>query len=156
MPHPIPAGPRRGEEQTGQPARHQPHNRRASSHEEEKRLRAVSPELSAYVDFLLETPGLQRHQCLRRLLAISRRMSPELFLRSVARAHRYRITCLHTLERIARLYLAEGLGELSPLSPAIDETFRERPAYQEGALTDLPDLSQYDDSHEPDPAGPLT
>lgn len=130
----------------GQPApRHQPHHRKASSHEEEKRLRAMAPDVGAYVDFLLETPGLQRHQCLRRLFAISRRMSPELFLRSVWRAHRYRITCLDTLERIARLYLAEGLGELSS-PPAVDETFRERPAYQEGALTDLPDLSQYDSS----------
>jgi hypothetical protein len=125
------------------PPRHQPHNRRASSHEEEKRLRAMAPEIGAYVDFLLQTPGLQRHQYLRRLLAISRRMSPELFLRSVARAHRYRISCLATLERIARLHLAEGLGELSWL-PAIDDSFRERPAYREGALTDLPDLSQYD------------
>lgn len=130
----------------GQPAPgHQPHHRKTSSLEEEKRLRAMAVEIGDYVDFLLKTPGLQRHQCLRRLFAISRRMSPELFLRSVQRAHRYRITCLDTLERIARLYLAEGLGELFP-PPAIDEAFRQRPAYQEGALTDLPDLTQYDSS----------
>lgn len=136
----------------GQPApRHQPHNRKASSLDEEKRLRAMAPEVGAYIDFLLETPGLQRHRCLRRLLAVARRMSPELFLRSVRRAHRYRIVCLDTLQRIARLYLAEGLGELFS-APAIDESFRERPAYREGALTDLPDLSQYESfSHDLDP-----
>jgi len=139
----------------GQPApRYQPHHRKASSLEEEKRLRAMAQEISAYVDFLLKSPGLQRHQCLRRLFAISRRMSPELFLCSARRAHRYRITCLDTLERIARLYMAEGQGELFP-SPTVDEGFRDRPAYQEGALTDLPDLSQYDtSSHDPDDPRP--
>ena len=139
----------------GQPApRYQPHHRKASSLEEEKRLRTMAQEISAYVDFLLKSPGLQRHQCLRRLFAISRRMSPELFLCSARRAHRYRITCLDTLERIARLYMAEGQGELFP-SPTVDEGFRDRPAYQEGALTDLPDLSQYDtSSHDPDDPRP--
>jgi hypothetical protein len=131
----------------GQPAaRYQPRHRKSSSDEEEKRLRAMDPTVGAYVDFLLQSPGLQRHQCLRRLLASSRRMSRELFLRSVQRAHRYRITGLDTLERIALLYLKEGPDE-PPSPPAIDETFRERPAYQEGALTDAPDLSRYRD-HE--------
>jgi hypothetical protein len=65
-----------------------------------------------------------------------------LFVRSVERAHRYRITDLATIEKIALLYLKEGLGEL-PLPP-IDESFRDRPAYREGSLTDSPDLSQYE------------
>ena len=131
------------------PPRHLPRHRHHSSDEEEKRLRALDPSVAAYVDFLRQTPGLQRHQCLRRLLAISRRLSPDLFLRSVQRAHRYRITSLEVLERIALLYLKEGWGQGASL-PAIDESFRQRPAYQEGALTDAPDLSVYRD-HEPDP-----
>ena len=69
-------------------------------------------------------------------------MTPELFVRSVERAHRYRITSLATLEKIALLHLKEGLGELP--SPPVDESFRERPAYLEGSLTDSPDLSQYE------------
>ena len=104
-------------------------------------LPAPNPAVGAYVDFLLQTQGLQRHQCLRRLLALSQRMTPELFLRSVQRAHHYRIHCLKILERIAVLYLREGVGALP--SPAIDEAFRERPAYLDGALTDSPDLSRY-------------
>lgn len=118
-----------------------PRHRQHPSHEEQKRLRALDPTVSAYVDFLLATPGLLHHQCLRRLWALSQRMSPELFVRSVQRAHRYRIHCLETLEKIALLYLKEGLGQL-PL-PAVDEAFRQRPAYLEGSLTDAPDLSQY-------------
>lgn len=126
----------------GPPPGRQPRHREQPSQEEEKRLRALDPAVGAYVDFLLQTQGLQRHQCLRRLLALSQRMTPELFLRSVQRAHRYRIHCLKTLERIAVLYLKEGVGALP--SPAIDESFRERPAYLDGALTDSPDLSRYE------------
>lgn len=127
----------------GQPASpYKPRHREQSSDQEEKRLRAMAPAVSAYVDFILASPGLLRHQYLRRLLAWSGRLSRELFVRSVERAHRYRITSLATLEQIARLQFQAGTDEL-PLPP-IDESFRDRPAYQEGSLTDSPDLSQYE------------
>jgi len=127
----------------GQPASpYKPRHREASSDQEEKRLRSLAPAVSAYVDFILASPGLLRHQHLRRLLALSKRLSPELFVRSVQRAHRYRITSLATLEQIARLQFQAGTDEL-PL-PSIDESFRDRPAYQEGSLTDPPDLSRYE------------
>lgn len=133
----------------GQPApRHPPRHRHFSSDQEEQRLRALDPSIAAYIDFLLESPGLHRHQCLRRLWAFSRRLSPELLVRSVQRAHRYRITSLEVLERIALLYLKEGWGQAASL-PAVDEAFRQRPTYQEGALTDAPDLSIYTD-HDAD------
>ena len=35
--------------------------------------------------------------------------------------------------------------------PKVDEDFRQRPAYQEGYLTDQPDLSVYDQLNEEDP-----
>jgi AcrR family transcriptional regulator len=120
-----------------------PRHRPQPSDEEEKRLRALAPDVGAYVDFLLATPGHLRHQTLRRLWALSQRMSAELFVRAVARAHRYRIHDLRTLERIAQLYLQESPNPL-PL-PAIDESFRDRPAYQQGSLTETPNLSEYDD-----------
>lgn len=127
----------------GQPASaYKPRHREQSSDQEEKRLRAMAPAVSLYVDFILASPGLLRHQHLRRLLALSGRMSPELFVRSVERAHRYRITSLATLEQIARLQFQAGTDEL-PMPP-IDESFRDRPAYQEGSLTDPPDLSRYE------------
>jgi transposase len=127
----------------GQPvSSYKPRHRQQPSHEEEKRLRAMGPAVGAYVDFILTAQGLLRHQYLRRLLALSQRMTPELFVRSVERAHRYRITSLATIEKIALLYLKEGSTEL-PLPP-IDESFRDRPAYREGSLTDSPDLSQYE------------
>ena len=39
-------------------------------------------------------------------------MSVELLSRSLERARKYRITELETVERIARLYLQQGAGEL--------------------------------------------
>lgn len=117
-----------------------PRHRKQPAHEEEKQLRALSPQVSAYVDFLLKTPGIYRHEQLRRLLALSRKMTSQLFIKSVERALKYQITSLPTLERIARLYLEEGTG--LPCVE-IDENFRQREAYQEGSLTEHPDLSIY-------------
>jgi hypothetical protein len=125
----------------GQPPRYRPRNRKLSSQEEEKRLRAMDPAVGAYVDFILGTPGLLRHQFLRRLWALRQRWSPALFLRTVERAHRYHITSLETLERIALLHLDDtALPE-----PAVDPELEKRPAYQEGSLTETPDLSRYDE-----------
>jgi transposase len=131
----------------GFPAPHQPKNRKHPTDEEEKRLRALAPEVSTYLDFALEIKGLQRHAFLRRLLALSQKMTAELFSKSVQRAGQYRITSLETLERIAGLYFKEATGEL-PLAE-VDEGFRQRAAYLEGALTDQPDLSRYQDPSEP-------
>jgi len=117
-----------------------PRRRHQPAHEEEKRLRAIAPSVSGYVDFILKTPGINRHEHLRRLLALSRRMTPELFIKTVERALKYQILDLPTLERIALLYLGTG-AELPCVE--IDETFRQREAYLEGCLTEAPDLSSY-------------
>ena len=117
-----------------------PRNRKQSSQEEEKRLRAMGPVVSTYVDSILGTAGILRHQFVRRLFGLSQRWSAALFLKSVERAHRYQITSLETLERIALLYLDEGaLPE-----PFVDPDLEKRPSYQEGSLTQTPDLSRYD------------
>ena len=120
----------------------QPMHREKPAHEEEKRLRALGEAAGLYLDFALATPGLQRHQFLRKLFLLSQRMTSDLFLKSLARARRYRISSLITIEGIARLHLAEGwTGHLSAVE--IDPDFRQRPAYQEGSLTEQPDLSIY-------------
>lgn len=126
----------------GSHPRHPPRHLKRDSDEEEKRLRALDPAVGEYVDFLLKTQGLQRHRCLRQLLAISQRMSPELFVTSVRRAHRYRVECLQTLEKISRMLLGQSASPIP--SPSLDDSFRDRPAYQEGSITDSPDLSHYE------------
>jgi transposase len=125
----------------GQKPRYRPRNRKLFSQEEEKRLRALDPVIGAYVDFILGTPGLLRHQFLRRLWTFHQRWSTALFLRTIARAHRYHITSLETLERIALLHL----DDTALPDPVVDPDLEKRPAYQEGSLTDTPDLSNYDE-----------
>ncbi len=125
------------------PPPHRPKNRRKPTQEEDKRLRAIGPPVSAYLDWVLQDKGLTRHSFLRKLFALSRKMTPELFLQTIERAHKYRITDMDTVERIALLHLNQGL-DLLPLAE-VDESFRQRPAYQDGALTEAPDLSVYED-----------
>ena len=138
------------------PPRGQPINRKHSSAQEETHLRALDPDVGLYLDFCLKTPGLQRHVFLRRLFLFSRRLTPDLFVASVRRAHHYQITRLEVLERIAQLLLTQGLFE--PITPEIDETFRQRDTYQQGALTDPPDLSSYQvpppPPQDPEPPAP--
>jgi hypothetical protein len=137
----------------GQPAPpHHPHHRHRPTELEEKHLRALAPAVSAYLDFALPTKGLSRHPFLRRLLALlSRRMSVELFRQTLERARKYRITDLETIQNIAWLYLQQSPGQGPPVE--LDADFRQRPAYQEGSLTDPPQLSNQDPPVEP-PSSP--
>lgn len=126
--------------------RHQPRNRHRSAKLEEQRLRTLGDEVSTYLDFALSACGVQRHRFTRQLFALSREMSVDLFRKTVERAHRYRIVDLGTLRRIAWLCLTQEDGVLPEVD--VDEDFRQRPAYQEGYLTDQPDLSKYDQLSE--------
>lgn len=129
------------------PPGHRARNCKQPTQAEEKHLRTLDPAVNAYLDFALPAKGIQRHEFIRKLLSYSRRMSVELLSQSLERARKYRITELETVERIARLYLQQGVGEL-PLVQ-VDEAFREREAYQEGSLTEPPDLSIYQDPPAP-------
>jgi hypothetical protein len=131
----------------GRPAPpHHPHNRHQPTELEEKHLRALAPAVGAYLDYALPTKGLARHQFLRRLLALSRKMSVELLVQTLERARKYRITSLETLQNIAWLYLQQGPGQ-APLVE-IDAAFRERETYQEGSLTDPPEPYQDPADHD--------
>ncbi len=127
----------------GQPAPRDNPQRRRGSEAEEKHLRALGEAVGAYLDFALEQKGLRPHEFLRRLLGLSRRMTAALFVRSVERARKYRIADLATIERIALLYVQQGSGEL-PVAE-VDAAFTEREAYREGAQTEPPDWSLYQD-----------
>jgi transposase len=130
--------------ETGRP-RYWPKNRRQPTEQEEKRLRALGASVSAYLDFACAVKGLARHNFLRQLWTLSRRMTPELFLQTIERAAKYRISSIETIERIALLQMTQGLGPLP--AAEIDQTFQQREAYLEGSLTEQPDLSIYDQPH---------
>ena len=126
--------------------RHQPQNRHRDAKLEEQHLRALGDEVSAYLDFARSAPGVQRHRFTRALFALSRQLTSDVFRKAARRAHRYRIVDLATFRRIAWLCLSQEEDVLP--EPEVDEDFQQRPAYQEGYLTDLPDLSVYDQLSE--------
>ena len=127
----------------GQPQpRYQPKKRRRDAKLEEQRLRALGDEVSAYLDFALKAPGIQRHRFTRELFALSRKLTRGVLIKTAQRALRYRIVDLATLRRIAWLCISQQDDVLPEAE--VDEDFQQRPAYQEGCLTDQPDLSVYD------------
>jgi transposase len=132
------------------PPRYLPKHRHHGSQQEEQRLRALGPEVAAYLDFALAAPGLQRHRYLRELFALSRKVTPAVFVAALTRARRYRVVEMETLHRIAWLCMSQE----QPSLPSVDEDeqFRQRPAYEEGFLTDEPDLSVYDETPGQDDA----
>lgn len=131
----------------GQPKpRHEPNNRRKPTLEEEKRLRAIAPQVGAYLDSDWTPKGAGRHRFLRELFRLSGRMTPALFVRTIERALKYRIAEVETIWRIALMHLQDGLDTLSAVD--LDESFTERESYQEGSLSDEPDLSRYEDPAE--------
>jgi len=80
------------------------------------------------------------------------RRDPEATRQALLRALQYRVVELQTLQRIAWFCMSQGETQL-PYAD-VDESFRQRPAYQEGCLTDEPDLSRYDELSHEDPSDP--
>jgi hypothetical protein len=125
----------------GMPPARQPKNRKQPTQEEEKRLRAMSATVDGYLNFALHA-GVQPQRFVRELFGLSCRMTPAVFIETLARALHYRITDLETLRRIARLSISQQEFQLSGVE--VDESFRQREAYQQGHLTDAPDFGLYD------------
>jgi len=128
----------------GQPKpKNQPHNRKRPTAMEEKKLRAVSPEVDTYLnDFALKLNGKKRHGFIRKLYGLYQKLTPTLFIKSIKRALKYRITDIPTIERIAVLQMHSGIYEVRTVE--IDREYHNRKAYIEGLFTDEVDLSVYD------------
>jgi len=121
---------------------HAPKNRKKPTAEEEKRLRDMAEVVGAWLDFALDPGGIARHRVVRDLFRLSKQMTEPLFVRSVARAMKYRICSVETIRRIALMYLGEGEGTLP--SAEVDESLLDRASYTEGRLTDEPDFSTWE------------
>ncbi|RLB58490.1 MAG: helix-turn-helix domain-containing protein [Deltaproteobacteria bacterium] len=135
----------------GQPvSRYQPNNRKRPTAGEEKKLRAVSPEISAYLDFAIKEKqsGKKRHGFIRRLYGLYQRLDQSLFIKSINRALKYRVIDIATIERIAVLYLRTGSYEVS--DAGFDAEYKKREAYLKGRFTDEADLSKYKMSEDDD------
>jgi len=127
----------------GQPEpQRQPKHRKKPTEGEEKKLRSSAEEIDEYLSFVLKQNGIQKHRFIRRLYGLYQKIAFPLFIKTVRRALKYRITDIQTLERIAILQLKEGNYEVPFVET--NEEFRNRESYLEGCFTDEVDLSQYD------------
>lgn len=121
---------------------HKPHNRKRPSEQKEKRLRSMASEIDSWISFAMPLSGKQKHSFVRELFRLSQKVDKDILIQGVVRAHKYRITDLSTLERIIMLQITDSQYEL-PLVD-IDEDFKDRSSYQEGQLSDAPNLSLYE------------
>ena len=76
-------------------------------------------------------------------------MTHSLLVQTLERALRYGITDIGTLRRIARLSAQQGQLDLN-FTVQVNDSFCEREAYQEGRLSEAPDLSVYEQNFEDD------
>ncbi len=133
----------------GKPApKHQPAFRKKPTAEEEKRLRAVDPDVDRYLNITLKPMGVKKHRFLRRLYGLYQKLAEPLFIKTIKRALQYRISDMETLERIAVLLMQEGDYHL-PNMP-VDHELQHRQSYLEGCFSDEPDLSIYEKLIEDD------
>jgi len=122
---------------------YKPRHRSHPTEQEERKLRALDVCVDTYLNFALkEKSGEQKHKFIRQLFILQQRITSSLFLKTIKRAQRYRITDLRSLERIALLQMTEG--DMETLSIDIDGQFQDREAYREGRLSDEVDLSIYE------------
>ena len=124
------------------PKRNPKYSRNASQAEEAK-LKALGDDVEDYLNFAIKEKSVkQKHKFIKHLYSLKLKIAPELFLSTIKRAFKYKITKIQTIERIAILQLNDKNTALPYIE--IDEEFKNRDAYLEGQLSDDVDLSIYD------------
>jgi len=113
---------------------------------EEKRLRAAAKEIDDYLNFALKHEGKQKHRFIRQLHCLYQKIVLPIFIKTVQRALKYRITDVKTIERIALLQMREGNYKVPPVE--IDQNLHSRQSYLDGLFSDEADLSVYDEMIE--------
>lgn len=125
-----------------------PEYRKKPSALEEKKLRGTTSEVDDYLNFVLKQipDGKPKHRFIRQLYSLYQKLALPLFIKTIQRALKYRITDINTIERICLLLMKQGNYQL-PLSLSvvtIDKELHRRESYLEGKLSDEVDLSIYD------------
>lgn len=121
---------------------HMPKNRKKPTTRQEEILRAAAIDIDAYLTFAIQNGVKQKHRFIRELYGFYQKMALEVFIKTVSRALKYRITDIQIIERIAMLELTADNFQM-PL-PQIDRQLENREAYIQGYFADDVDLSVYD------------
>jgi hypothetical protein len=116
-----------------------------------KSLAPPDNEVDAYLSFVKTQKGIQIHRLIRALYGLSQKLALPLFIQTIKRAHKYRITDMNTIERMAVLQMKDT-NQLLP-AVSVDENLAQRDSYLQGCVTDDVDLSVYEKMIEDDHDG---
>jgi len=125
---------------------YQPKHRKKPSLEEENALRGLGKTMGEYVDFVKSTAsGIHyKHEYLRQLYHLSKKISGPLLLHTIERANQYRVNRIEVLSRIAAQRMKQNL-QPSPLPEIqIQHDYMEREAYQKGRFCEETGLDKLD------------
>jgi transposase len=121
---------------------HKPKYRKRPTAKEEQILRKAAEEIHVYLNFALPAGAKQKHRFIRELYGLYRKVALPVFIKTVQRALKYRITDIQTVERIVALQLRNG--DIEVPMPEIDSELQNRAAYQDGYIADEADMELYD------------
>lgn len=126
--------------------RQNPNNCKRRTGAEENRLKAIDPAVGAYLEFLAKQPesAFKKYHLIRQLFSLSLKLAPVLFIQTTSRAHRYRISDIETIERIALHLMRENSFQIEGWDE-LEEDPRDRDVYRESEISDPPDMTRYDD-----------
>ncbi|ETR67628.1 MAG: integrase family protein [Candidatus Magnetoglobus multicellularis str. Araruama] len=126
----------------------QPKYRKKPTAKEEKILRNAAKEIDDYLNFALQPAGKKRHRFIRQLYGLYQKVALPLYIKTIKRAHHYRIKDIDTIERIAIIMMNNANYEAPFVQ--INHEYEKREAYIEGEFSDVVDLSIYDNNMEDD------
>jgi len=112
-----------------------PNNIKKPYHEEEKRLRDMDEICREYLDFIKATESgiRQKPKYIRELYLISKKMAKPLFIATVTRALKYRVTNIAAMSRISRQLMNKELWVFPDIPDPGD--YKNRQSYQEGRFS---------------------
>ena len=127
-----------------------PRQFKQNSQEEEKQLRAMDPLCGEYLDLIQTASDVrQKHRFIRDLYSLSRKMSKELLLATLARALRYKVASLEALQRMSRQLLQAECPDMEGTS-ALTQDYEQRETFQAGRFSQENALPVWLDP-QPDP-----
>ena len=120
----------------------QPNNRKKSTETEEKRLRSISVDVDEYINFISLEKGVRKHRFIRYLYELSKKVSDDIFIKTIKRSFKYKITERQTIEKICILIL-NGENHQLPFVESDKELLKNK-SYIDGQYSDEVDLNVYD------------
>ena len=118
--------------------RYKPNNRKRDSQKEERALRGMGREAHNYLDFIISSPCklAQKHYFIRRLYGLSRKMAPELFLKTMVRALEHHVYNIESIARIATKLMFSDRSTPNAGNVHFDDSYTNREAYLKGRFCD--------------------